>query len=65
MPKECNQETMDGVQTYLDKTMKMGFQIIDDLLPGGLSSLYPTLPVKTNYTRPSVLVVNSETELDR
>ena len=56
---------MDGIQTYLDKTMKMGFEIIDDLLPGGLSSLYPTLPVKTNYTRPSVLVVNSETELGR
>lgn len=45
--------------------MKMGFQIIDDLLPGGLSSLYPTLPVKTNYTRPSVLVLNSDTELGR
>lgn len=42
----------------------MGFQIIDDLLPGGFSSLYPTLPVKTNFTRPSVLVLNSKSELD-
>lgn len=65
LPAECNQDVMDGVQTYMDKTFKHGFEIIDNLLPGGLSSLYPTLPVKTNYTRPSVLVLNSDTELNR
>ena len=35
--------------------------MIDNLLPGGFSSLYPWLPIKSNYTRPTVLVTNADT----
>ena len=54
---------MDVIQAYMDKTYKHGFEIIDSLLPGGLSSLYPKLPVKSNFTRPTVLVVNADNDL--